>query len=159
MKTILLTLLAAAVLCATPTFTLTVTPSGPVSVAPGGVFIWTYSLENTSSAGELLSLQNVSFSSFTLGVLTELVSANPPFLAPAESFTGDLAQLNLSPNPALPSQSGQFIFTVEFLDSEFNTVDIQTVSRDFTVNVVPEPSTWTLLSAAGLGLLARRRRR
>lgn len=166
MKTILLTLLGALALSATPSFTWSPSPTGTVTVAPGGSFTWTFDITNTSTGGEFLSVQNLSFTSFNLGTLTELVSSNPPFLAPGESsLGGDLARVDLSLNPPLATQSGEFILTVEFLNSDFETLGIREVRAPFRVDVqtstapIPEPSTWTLIATAGFAALFLRRRR
>lgn len=166
MKTILLAFLGAIALSATPSFTWSPSPTGTVTVAPGGSFTWTFDITNTSTGGEFLSVQNLSFTSFNLGTLTELVSANPPFLLAGESsLGGNLARLDLSLNPPLPTQSGEFILTVEFLDSEFETIDVSVVRAPFRVDVqtstapIPEPSTWAMIASAGLAAVFLRRRR
>ena len=126
---------------------------------------WGYTIANNSTNGEILAYQSLAvIPPFTLGVFTNLIQNSAPLLNPGESTTlqwnpgaGEgLGTLDLLANAA-GHDAGAFELTVEFVDSNFDPLEVQSQRAAFDVEVgaagVPEPAT-VFSMAIALGLIA-----
>jgi hypothetical protein len=157
--------LLAAILMALPSQGAIIWTWSPIPAAQVGSQIgWGYTLANNSTDGEILAYQSLAvIPPFTLGVFTNLIQNSAPLLNPGESTTlqwdagaGEgLGTLDLLAN-ASGHDVGEFELTVEFVDGNFEPLDVQSQRGAYDVQVgaaVPEPAT-VFSMAIALGLIA-----